>query len=428
MAFSLSNTLKALNLDRLKGKLPVAPPVKASKMPEKPAPSPIAVDFGAASLKILQIMLGTFTEPARLIAAASIETPPELYGKDAERMAFQVASLSALLKGGSFRGRRAVCAVSARRTFVQHVQLPLNVPGAISDRVREQVMGQAGCDPNLLIVRHVEAGEIKRQGQLRLETVCFVMPRDAVVGQMDVLRAAKLECVGVHSEHQAIVRTFDPITKREEDDKLTSVYLDLGATTTKMVLAHGRKLVLAKTIQVGWVHLRGKGVQSPGAASTLAQFAAGAAQQGAHAPASPQTAPADAPESVAPMDGDVPVDRRAGVRPKGHIAIPESDQTTEMRAAGAIEQITDEIGMGVRYHAALFPGRPIARAVFVGGGACDMDLCRHIARKLRLAAQIADPISTVDSGGLTNLNGLDLTIPQPGWAVPLGLCLSPTDL
>lgn len=424
MAFSLSNTLKALNLEKLTGKLPIAPPVKASKMPEKPTPSPIAVDFGAASLKVLQIMLGTFTEPARLIAAASIDTPPELLGKDAERLAFQVNALGGLVKGGSFKGKRAVCAVSARRTFVQHVQLPLNVPGTVAERVREHVVAQAGCDPNLLIVRHVEAGEVKRQGAVKLETICFVMPREAVVGQMDALRHSKLECVGVHSEHQALVRTFDPITKRDDDEKMTSVYLDLGATTTKMTIAHGRRLVLAKTIQVGWAHLRGKGLQALGAASTLAQFAAGAAKHEAQVVEEAGAASGGA----AAITGDVPVDRRAGATPKGHVDVAEGEQTPQMKVTSAIEQITDEIGMGLRYHAALFPGRAVSRAVFVGGGACDMDLCRHIAKKLRLAAQIADPISTVDAGGLTNLNGLDLTIPQPGWAVPLGLCLSPTDL
>ncbi len=424
MAFSLTNTLKALNLEKLTGRVPIAPPVKVSKMPEKPTPSPIAVDFGAASLKVLQIMLGTFTEPARLMAAASVDTPPELLGKDAERLAFQVGALPGLLKSAGFKGKRAVCAVSARRTFVQHVQLPLNVPGATADRVREQVTAQAGCDPSLLIVRHVEAGEVKRQNQMKLETICFVMPRETVVGHMEALRSARLECVGVHSEHQALVRTFDPITKRDDDDKLTSVYLDVGATTTKMVIAHGRRLVLAKTIQIGWAHLKGKGVQAPGPASTLAQFAAGAQRQ---ASAQEQDTVNEAGESAA-LTGDVPVDRRKGQTPKGHTELPEPDTNPAMKVTSAIEQLTDEVGMGLRYHAALFPGRPVGRAVFVGGGACDMDLCRHIARKLRLAAQIADPISTVDAGGLTSLNGLDLTIPQPGWAVPLGLCLSPTDL
>ncbi|MFM9958913.1 MAG: hypothetical protein ACKVZJ_12650 [Phycisphaerales bacterium] len=424
MAFSLANTLKALNLEKFTGRVPLAPPVKASKMPEKPAPSPIAVDFGAASMKVLQIMLGTFTDPARLMAAASIETPPELLGKDAERLAFQVSSLPGLLKSGAFKGRRAVCAVSARRTFVQHVQLPMNVGGATADRVREQVTAQSGCDPSLLIVRHVEAGEVKRQNQIKLETICFVMPRETVVGHMDALKLAKLECVGVHSEHQALVRTFDPITKRDDDDKLTSVYLDVGATTTKMVIAHGRRLVLAKTIQIGWAHLKGKGVQGPGAASTLAQFAAGALKKAvAHEQETIEEA-----GGTAALTGDVPVDRRKGQTPHGHVELPETDTSPLAKVTNAIEQMTDEIGMGLRYHAALFPGRAVGRAVFVGGGACDMDLCRHIARKLRLAAQIADPISTVDAGGLTSLNGLDLTIPQPGWAVPLGLCLSPTDL
>lgn len=420
MAFSLSNTLKSLNIEKLKARLPMAPPVKASKMPEKPTPSPIAVDFGSGSLKVLQIMLGTFTEPARLLSAASVPTPPELLGKDADRLAFQIEHLAAALRSGHFKGKRAVCAVSARRTFVQHVQLPMNGVGSVGDRVKEQLIMQAGCDPNLLIVRHVEAGEVKRQGQTKIETICFVMPRDTVVGHMEALKQAKLECVGVHSEHQALVRTFDPITKRDDDDKLTSVYIDLGATTTKMTIAHGRRLVLAKTIQVGWAHLRGKGLGVGTQAGTLAQFAASVQHE--------REVVSESEAVTGPITGDIPVDRRSGAAPKGHIEIPTNDQAAAMKVTSATEQMTDEIGMGLRYHAALFPARPVGRAVFVGGGACDMELCRHIAKKLRLAAQIADPISTVDSGGATELNGLDLTVPQPGWAVPLGLCLSPTDL
>lgn len=422
MAFSIPNALKALHLDRLASKLPVAPTVKAPKVPEKPVASPIAVDLGAASLKVLQVMLGTFTEPARLISAASVPTPPELLGKDAERLAFQVEALSGLLRGGGFKGRRAVCAVSARRTFVQHIQLPMNAAGAVADRVREHVISQAGCDPQLLIVRHVEAGEVKRQGQQKLEIICFVMPRDAVVGHMEALRASKLECVGVHSEHQALVRTFDPITKREDDDKLTSVYIDIGATTTKMDIAHGRRLVLAKTIQVGSAHLRGKQVQGAAITGTLAQFAASAKHEHDVVEEAAQQ-PTEAAEN------NVPIDRRTGAMPDGHYEVaPGEAPAAPAKPGAAVEQMTDEIGMGLRYHAALFPGRPVGRAVFVGGGACDMDLCRFIAKRLRLAAQIADPISTLESAGVTDLNGLDLTVPQPGWAVPLGLALSPTDL
>lgn len=427
MPFTLPDSLKALGsfrLSRLAGRLALTPPVRASRMPEKPTPSPVAVDFGAASLKVLQIMLGTFSEPARLISAACIPTPPELLAKDAERLAFQSDALSTLLRSAGFKGRRAVCAVSARRTFVQHIQVPVSGAGTVSDRVRDQVIAQAGCGPDLLIVRHVEAGEVKRQGHTKVEAVCFVMPREVVVSHMNALRAARLSTVGVHSEHQALLRTFDPITKRQEDDALTSLYVDLGATTTKMVIAHGRSLVLAKTIQVGWAHLRAKGAPiAAGSASTLAQFAAGARNS------DPDPAPQPGEQHPDPANTDIPIDRRVGAPAPGMHDLPEGDPAAPAsKALSAVEQLTDEIGMGLRYHAAMFPKRPVGRAVFVGGGACDMDLCRHVARKLRLAAQIADPISTIDLRGHTELNGLDLTIPQPGWAVPLGLCLSATDL
>lgn len=422
MAFNLQDSLKSLGLGRFAGKLQLAPPMKPAKMPEKPVLSPIGVDFGAGSLKVLQVMQGTFKEPARLVYAATVPTPPELLGKDADRLAFQVDALHAIVRAGGFKGKRAMCVVSSRRTFVQHIQVPVVGAGTVADRVRDQILTQASCGPESLIVRHVEAGEVKRQGQMKVEAICFILPRQTVLGHMDALRSAKLDPVGIHSEHQALVRTFDPITKRDEDDELTSLYADLGATTTKLVIAHGRRIVLAKTVHVGWAHLRGKGIQGPVQGGTLAQFAAGSKHE-------PSTASEAPPETPAPMTGDVPVDRRTGAPAPGMIGLPEADPNAPApKTLSAVEQLTDEIGMGLRYHAAMFPKRTVGRTVFVGGGACDMDLCRHIAKKLRLAAQIADPISTVDPCGRTELNGLDLTIPQPGWAVPLGLCLSPTDL
>ena len=54
-------------------------------------------------------------------------------------------------------------------------------------------------------------------------------------------------------------------------------------------------------------------------------------------------------------------------------------------------------------------------------------ICQHIARAIRVSAQIADPLASVQRGDeLTP--GVDLRQPQPGWAVPLGLCFLPTDL
>src|SRR6185295_259479 len=53
----------------------------------------------------------------------------------------------------------------------------------------------------------------------------------------------------------AALRAFDSITRREADQKVTSLYLDIGAGSTKVVVAHGRDMVFARSIELGGRHL-----------------------------------------------------------------------------------------------------------------------------------------------------------------------------
>jgi Tfp pilus assembly PilM family ATPase len=82
----------------------------------------------------------------------------------------------------------------------------------------------------------------------------------------------------------------------------------------------------------------------------------------------------------------------------------------------------------MRYHEALFPGKKIERAVFVGGESRQRPLCQQLARALRIPAQVADPLARVARTGKEPMTGVDLREAQPAWSVPLGLCLSKTDL
>ena len=84
--------------------------------------------------------------------------------------------------------------------------------------------------------------------------------------------------------------------------------------------------------------------------------------------------------------------------------------------------------MRLRYHDSQFPGKRVDRAMFVGGEARHRGLCQAVARALRLPAQMADPLARIARTGAEPALGVDLKQPQPGWAVALGLCLSPTDL
>ncbi|MBL8990600.1 MAG: hypothetical protein JNJ48_03365, partial [Phycisphaerae bacterium] len=124
--------------------------------------------------------------------------------------------------------------------------------------------------------------------------------------------------------------------------------------------------------------------------------------------------------------------RHDGAAPAGCDAVPgaaaegEIDPRVDLREP--LETLTDEISMCLRYYDGLFPGRRVTRAIFVGGEARHTALCQHVARALRLPAHVADPLARLARGGAEPLTNVALNQPQPGWAVAVGLCLSPTDL
>lgn len=403
--------------------------------------APIAIDFGASSLKLLQI---TGTEVPALVAAAAIPTPEDLLGDKAKRLAFQLEALPKLIRSAAFKGRRAVCSIPASHAYCKHMQFQAEPGANVGALVRSGVASQLGCDPSALVFRHIEVGQVGRGN--KTEVICMAAARELVERLMRVMKDAKLEPVGMHLEYTASLRAFDSITRRVEDDALTSLYLDIGAGATKVSIAHGRNLVFARSIDLGGRHLD----------QTVArQLKLVPSDARAHRLKMSELVRKDVP-SAAPLGAGMAVlaavmrrdgaaegqvagttavldERRQGLPARGHTADltrqpamafspPQAD------LAEPLEILTDEVSMSLRYHESIFPDRRIDRAIFIGGEARHLGLCQHIARTLRLPAQVADPMAGVARAGDEPTVGVDFSQPQPGWATALGLCLSPTDL
>ena len=85
-----------------------------------------------------------------------------------------------------------------------------------------------------------------------------------------------------------------------------------------------------------------------------------------------------------------------------------------------------ELQLCRRYHESTFPSLPVGRLVFVGGEARQRSLCQQIAQAMDLAATVGDPM--VRMGRTTEVgpeSGIDRRLPQPDWAVALGLSMGP---
>lgn len=385
----------------------------------KSAVLPIAVDFGTSSLKMLQVHRG---DALTLVSAAELPTPEALLGDAEKRFAYQCEQLPKLMKGAGFKGKRAVCALPASRTICKQMQI--NKPDGVSlvDLIKATLPQQLGCHPDALVYRPIEVGQVSPG---KTEVACLAAPHELVQRLMQTLRAAKLEPVGMHSEYIALAHAFEgallpgaseaaPEPAAAEEDagdskdkkgakmtpepSPTTMYVDIGTGTTKVVIAHGQTPAFARLIELGGVRM--DRVVSEQLDMTMAE----------------------AQRTRRSLDTMVPATN--ATTEAGGVAV----RTRTANLSEPMEILVDELSMCLRYHSSVHPGRKVDSAVFLGGESTHVAMCAHIARALRLKAHSADPLARVSRTGKEKTPGTDLLRASPGWAVPLGLSLAPTDI
>src|SRR2546430_696834 len=74
---------------------------------------------------------------------------------------------------------------------------------------------------------------------------------EAVEKHMNLLSRQKLEVVGIHVEPNALIECFSHLNRRKGDENISTMYIDMGAGATHVVIAHGKQLVFAKHLAVG---------------------------------------------------------------------------------------------------------------------------------------------------------------------------------
>lgn len=360
--------------------------------------------------------------------------------------------IPATLAKGKFKGRRVIMAVPSTQTFIQHMQLA-NVHGASRDElVKGQLQMQMGCDPSGIVVRTVDVGAVHRDGKQKAEVICYAMARGNVMRFMNLLNKLKLNVVGVHTETVALTRSFDHLTRRAGDNEVATMYVDLGWGGTNVAITHGRQTVFSRAIQLGGRHFdqciadalhcdlptaRGHrlAMQGPSAPTTRSSLMGG--KRNAAIMNVATAAQASTPDGASSQDAEgataVEEERRSSDAALAFGATVHAKSEASLEVSGVdlretVDMIADELCMCIRYHQGVFRGRHIDRVILLGGEARQLWFCQHLVKQLRLPAQLGDPLARFSREGTPKILNVDLEKAQPGWAVPCGLCLAPTDL
>lgn len=388
--------------------------------------TPIAIDFGVDTVKMLQIASG---ETTQLIGAGGIVVPEDARNDSSARYTFLADAVKELVRQQPFKGRRVMCAIPAFQTFVNTFELQCSENDDIDSQVNLHLQTTMNTDPARMVIRNQRVGSVIRDGSTRQRVICIAASRALVMRYLEIAAAAKLEVVGMHSEPVCIAKCFSELYNRHEADKgEIRCFIDIGAASTKLVIARDHEILLARNIAVCGDAFTNRHAKEHGigfADARLARYreannplAANPFGVGLKAKAGPNAALAE----------DLPLGEPDSSEHGVMTTVTSVSTDTPVQDDEVLDKLVDGIRMSLRYHDSVCTDAPVTRVVLLGGEAMQHRVAETIAQAFGIPTFVGDPMARVmRTPGLEPIN-LDINQPQPGWAVPLGLSLSEANL
>jgi type IV pilus assembly protein PilM len=407
---------------------------------------PIGIDLGTEALKLAQVSRPAAKNGARALIAASCTPLPEHCRGDLEsRVAFFRDNIRALLSSGGFRGRRAVLALPASSMQVRRLRLPKMDEAQTKASVLWEMRAKLPFDPAQAMLRHVNAGEIYRGTDALNEVIVMAAPKDLMARFLSAAAQAKLDVTGMAAEPQAVAEAVAHATRGTNSAGATQMVIDIGSTATRVYIARGPQLMFARVVPVGAqdldravaaaLRVRPEVARArrhaPDAAATAATAAAAAAaagngssyalvKRGGAATSAAAERAWDTTAGAAAVATAVATPSAAHERAGAGAAATEPP-TPDAACQLVVQRLIEELERCMQYHESLFAAAPVEHVLFIGGEASNRRLCRQIASRLHLPANLADPIAPLLSGAADDAGAC--AQPRSAFAVAIGLSL-----
>ena len=392
--------------------------------------SPVVADFGACSVKLLQLAGG---EDPSIIAAQLLEIPDEARGNADRRFSFLAEELPTVLRQGGFQGRRIVISPASSHFMVQQTRVEADGPLSADDQVRAEVAGRIGCAPSSVVARSFPIPGSER------DRVALAIARDEVMRHLDLMKRCRFDVVGVQPDHLPLIRAFDHLHRRDEDRHVVTMYVDAGWGAVKVAVARGTELVFARIIHIGGRQFDEIAASTWGCTTAVARMRRIAEENELlDTPAENEAVTTAVAEEMSPImraglakaeqdaarsreiaAAAVDADRRTGNWNPSLSDVGSPDGNPDL--AEVNDSIADELLMCARYAQAAVGGQ-IDRMVMVGGESHSRRFAGHLARRMGVKSSVGDPIRRLLASTPEGAGPLDPAREHPEWTVACGLC------
>ncbi len=317
---------------------------------------PICVHFEKEVIRLMQM---TSAKEPTLHMALEVSRHDELGMKEAL---------------GSFKGKECIISIPSSEVLVQHIRVSnCEDESEVKSKLMQQSPEWEHCE-----IRHVcvamtgiGTGDAPKQ-----ELLCVGVKETVAERYVQELESIGAHVLSVTVPLHASLRAFDKLYRRDGDEKITSMLIDLDEQSSFILVAHGSHCVFARQLSLNAMTNPTKW-QSP--------------EQEVHAHTE---------------QGEF--ERRQEQQPRGLYETMPSNSLID----GPLEQ---ELRRCLQHHDALFPQRAVDRIIFSGSAASDTETCAAIASNLGVSGYIADPSAWIE--------GAETCASGPSWTTAAGMCL-----
>ena len=357
---------------------------------------PIAIDIGADSIKLLQLAGG----PRPAVRACGIYRCPSGETDGVRKRQQMTAAVRQLVRGNGFAGRQAVSCLSSSQLQIKNIRLPKmpapDLEKAVLWEAKERFSFEMAPDR----LSYFSAGEVRSGSDTLEELILMAVPQEVIDDHVELVSQMGLELLHVDAEPIALFRAYDRLVRRPDDHEAVSVILDLGRSSSRVVVARGEQIVFIKGIDIGGSQLNESVARKFNLSYQEAVdlrlrtmgVAPGAAAPGAASPA----------EGAAQQRESLEWSIRDTVRAQ-------------------VEALAREISLCLRYCAVTFRGLRPGKAVLCGGEAYDRTFTGMLSEQLGVECTNENPLWGLD------LSQVDLAADKRGlfseWALCAGLAL-----
>ena len=328
------------------------------------SPPPIAIHFGSDVMRMLQIR---DKKECVLQSAIEVATPDS----EAIKIALE-----------SFKGKRCVVSVGSNDVLVQHIRVPIDADETeICASLMKHDVSWRDAE-----IRQLCITSTSDSGKPRQEILCVGVLRKVTREAINVIECAGGKVIAVTVPLYASIRAFDRLYRRDGDEKITSLLIDMDEDSSIVMIAHGANCVFAHRIGMKCTQRQSQQILKPAV--------------------TPSLTPVSSPSSN-------DFERRKENPPRGLSDIEKTSNSIEA-------SVKKELDHCLRHHDALFPERAVDRVIFTGSGATETSRCAAIASHLGISGFVADPSAWIKCA--------EGYVAGPSWTTVGGICIRYTEI